>query len=422
MKTIFSKLVLRAFNWIFSCNVELRDIESLKILCKERLHLRNDVVESIKVVIAEGLRIKEEDAGSIKVVVAEGLRIKEEDARSIKVVIAEGLRIKEEDAGSIKVVVAEGLRIKEEDARSIKVVIAEGLRIKEEDAGSIKVVVAEGLRIKEEDAGSIKVVIAEGLRIKEEDAESVKQIINALNANVALAQSMRGGLVQQLDAVALLNRLGDIGDISEGVQLSYAQEGESLILDRFFDFRSDGFFVDVGAHHPKRFSNTYSFYKRGWSGINIDPTPGVKKIFDEIRPRDIFLSAAVSNVEGKQDFYLFSEPALNTFSKSLAEEYQQTGCQLLEVQSIESRRLSSLLDDCHIDRPIDFMSIDVEDHELPVLQSNDWERYRPVVLLVEILNFDLGNPDAYSVHQFILDKGYVLFAKTYNTLFYKDAR
>jgi hypothetical protein len=68
------------------------------------------------------------------------------------------------------------------------------------------------------------------------------------------------------------------------------------------------------------------------------------------------------------------------------------------------------------------MSIDVEDHELPVLHSNDWERFRPRVLLVEILNFDLNTPEAFPVHGYILEKGYVMFAKTFNTLFYKDAR
>jgi hypothetical protein len=50
---------------------------------------------------------------------------------------------------------------------------------------------------------------------------------------------------------------------------SYSQEGEDMILQRMFGEKKHGFYVDVGAHHPRRFSNTYSFYRRGWSGINI---------------------------------------------------------------------------------------------------------------------------------------------------------
>ena len=54
---------------------------------------------------------------------------------------------------------------------------------------------------------------------------------------------------------------------------SYSQEGEDMILRRFLAGQKDGFYVDVGAHHPVRFSNTYYFYKQGWAGINIEPNP-----------------------------------------------------------------------------------------------------------------------------------------------------
>ena len=53
--------------------------------------------------------------------------------------------------------------------------------------------------------------------------------------------------------------------------LSFSQEGEDLILNRFLGKKEKGFYVDIGAHDPKRFSNTNIFYERGWTGINIDP-------------------------------------------------------------------------------------------------------------------------------------------------------
>jgi hypothetical protein len=55
---------------------------------------------------------------------------------------------------------------------------------------------------------------------------------------------------------------------------SYSQEGEDMVLYRTFETVKEGFYVDVGAHHPDRFSNTYKFYKQGWRGINIDAMPG----------------------------------------------------------------------------------------------------------------------------------------------------
>ena len=66
---------------------------------------------------------------------------------------------------------------------------------------------------------------------------------------------------------------------------SYSQEGEDLLVDRFLDCKPLGFYVDVGARRPKRFSNTYRLYRRGWRGLNIDANPGSMAPFRRIRPR-----------------------------------------------------------------------------------------------------------------------------------------
>ncbi len=71
---------------------------------------------------------------------------------------------------------------------------------------------------------------------------------------------------------------------------------------------------------------------------------------------------------------------------------------------------------------IDFMSIDVEGYDLQVLQSNDWSRFRPSCLLVEAFAFDLSNPAACPIHTFLDQYDYGLFAKTFNTVFYRDRR
>lgn len=70
---------------------------------------------------------------------------------------------------------------------------------------------------------------------------------------------------------------------------SYSQEGEDMVLQRIFDGKTNGFYVDVGAHHPFRFSNTYFFYRLGWSGINIEPNPEASDLFQSARRKDINL-------------------------------------------------------------------------------------------------------------------------------------
>ena len=54
------------------------------------------------------------------------------------------------------------------------------------------------------------------------------------------------------------------------VKKSYSQDNEDLFLNEYFEKISNGFYVDIGCHHPKRFSNTYLLYKKGWKGVNID--------------------------------------------------------------------------------------------------------------------------------------------------------
>jgi len=221
-----------------------------------------------------------------------------------------------------------------------------------------------------------------------------------------------------LDLKKSVIRIDDINNLNEG-RLIFSQEGEDLVLFRIFNDQREGFFVDIGAHHPKRFSNTFFLYRLGWRGINIEPNPDVKRLFDDIRPEDINIETAIGNDESESTFYMFQEPALNTFSQSLAEQYERSGQKLMGKKTIKTRKLSSVLDEHVNNRHIDFMSIDVEDYEMSVLESNNWIKYRPKILLIEILDFDVNHPEKYPIHNFVVNKGYSMCAKTYNTVFYK---
>lgn len=75
----------------------------------------------------------------------------------------------------------------------------------------------------------------------------------------------------------------------------YSQDGEELYLRAKFSKAVSGFYVDVGAYHPYRFSNTYWAYKRGWNGINIEPNADAKELFDRVRKRDINLCCGISS-------------------------------------------------------------------------------------------------------------------------------
>ena len=202
--------------------------------------------------------------------------------------------------------------------------------------------------------------------------------------------------------------------------LSYSQEGEDLVLGRIFEFQKKGYFVDVGALHPKRFSNTFRFYRLGWRGINIDAMPGSMTLFQEIRPEDINLEVPVSDKEEALDYYVFNELALNTFSKEMAEERSQKEVYNIEkVVKIQMRTLANILDQ-HLPKgtSIDFLTIDAEGLDFQVLKSNNWEKYRPKVVLIES-ELDVKGMTGSEMDLYLEALDYELYAKTVKTYFYK---
>lgn len=206
---------------------------------------------------------------------------------------------------------------------------------------------------------------------------------------------------------------------------TYSQEGEDMILSRVFESKKTGTFVDVGAHHPMRFSNTLFFYKRGWSGVNIEPNPETIGLFKILRKRDINVQCGIAAKEDKLTYIQFDDPALNTFDRQLADKrVQQTPYKIIAEKEIPVRQLKDVLEQ-HLSpgQAIDFLSIDAEGYDLAVLESNDWEKFRPTLILVEELeSLALDGEKKGKVEQFLSEQGYSLFAKTLNTLFFKDKR
>lgn len=200
----------------------------------------------------------------------------------------------------------------------------------------------------------------------------------------------------------------------------YSQEGEDMILNRIFEGRKSGFYVDVGAHHPFRFSNTYFFYKRGWRGINIDAMPGSMQLFRKFRSKDINLEIPVGRTEDVLTYYSFNEPALNSFSEKISRERNgRNGHFIREEIKLKTSRLSSILDEYLTDKSeIDFLSIDVEGMDFDILKSNDWIKYKPKCILIEVLAGACSDVEASEISLFLRDFGYCVFAKTANTVFF----
>ncbi|WP_419698752.1 FkbM family methyltransferase [Mucilaginibacter sp. NFX135] len=209
--------------------------------------------------------------------------------------------------------------------------------------------------------------------------------------------------------------------LSYGVR-AYSSEGEDLILKRIFDKKQNGVYIDVGAHHPFRVSNTYLLYKQNWTGINIDPMPGSKALFDKHRPKDTNLEIGVSVAKQQLTYSIFNETALNTFSPEKVKEYtQDTKYRVIAEKKIDTWPLADILDKYLAkDVVIDFLTIDAEGLDLEVLRSNNWDKYRPTYVLVESPPSEVFQADSSELYQFMKQIGYGMFAKTYYTYFFKN--
>jgi FkbM family methyltransferase len=188
------------------------------------------------------------------------------------------------------------------------------------------------------------------------------------------------------------------------------QEGENIILERIFAKRYNGFYIDIGAHHPVRFSNTLNLYQKGWTGINIEPNHETIEIFKKMRSRDVNLNIAVSTKKNKCNYYEFKDPALNTTDMKICRMRERQGYRCIEKSIVQTKTLNEiLLQNCK--KNIDLLKIDVEGKELDVLKSNNWERFIPNVIICELINVNLEKLSKNKVYKFLKSKNYLLYCK-----------
>jgi FkbM family methyltransferase len=167
--------------------------------------------------------------------------------------------------------------------------------------------------------------------------------------------------------------------------ISYAQNHEDVLLRRVFPEGTDGFYVDVGANDPVRDSVTKHFYDRGWRGINIEPQTGPYRRLCAERPNDTNLNVGLSDRPTSLELLeCRTNDAISTFAPELARIWREQGMEFVN-RRVPVTTLAHVCNE-HVDRPIDFLKIDVEGHEREVIDGADWTRWRPRVIVIEATN------------------------------------
>ena len=201
-----------------------------------------------------------------------------------------------------------------------------------------------------------------------------------------------------------------INESGQGAAISFSQSGEDMILRHFLREQPKGFFVDIGAHHPVRFSNTFHFYLSGWKGINIDPLPGSMALFNKLRPRDINLEIALGHA-GESVYHIFEEGCYNTFDTEVAKHLVENNISpLISKKTLKKNRLDEILEKHLSSNAIDLLSIDAEGVDVEILETNNWSKFRPKYICAEAHTTDPNRP--MNPCRILEDNGYHVIART----------
>ncbi|MFD2203192.1 FkbM family methyltransferase [Shivajiella indica] len=212
-----------------------------------------------------------------------------------------------------------------------------------------------------------------------------------------------------------LNRLV----LGRSLKYSFAFTGEDRIIESLLKAKItyNGFYVDVGANHPKFLSNTYSLYRKGWRGICIDANKNLIKKYEFFRPKDHAVHALVSDIATSRTFYQVQNNVLSTTDARFLRDFEQEGLEVKE-EVMQSTTLTDILDRYHAPKDFDLLGVDAEEHDLEVLKGMDWNRYRPRLVVVEDETFDFRNRAIHPMVFFMQQKGYDLKGYVLKNLYF----
>lgn len=195
--------------------------------------------------------------------------------------------------------------------------------------------------------------------------------------------------------------------MSDEVFISYAQNGEDVVLWRGLRHVKDGVYIDVGGWDPEVDSVTRALYERGWRGIDIEPVPEFAEKFRQRRTRNEVVEAVVTDADVTEVvLHRFGGTGMSTIDDDHAARHEQAGFSLEDI-TVAARRLDDILTSSALPLgSIHLLKVDVEGAEEQVLRSIDLARWRPWVLVVEATEPNSTNSSHEGWEPSVLSAGY----------------
>ncbi len=187
----------------------------------------------------------------------------------------------------------------------------------------------------------------------------------------------------------------------EGIGVHPLHRIEIGLVRAFFQSQR-GYFVDVGANDPAIGSQTLHLERFGWDGILIEPQPDLAEALRQRRQARVYAVACSSPENAGRSLPLKLAGAYSTLNPLL----RVVTADVAGSIDVPVRTLDALLIEANAPRPIDFLSVDVEGHEIEVLRGFDFARWRPRLVLIEDHVMDRH------LHSYLVAHGYVWIRRT----------
>jgi FkbM family methyltransferase len=202
--------------------------------------------------------------------------------------------------------------------------------------------------------------------------------------------------------------------------LTYAQHGEDLIVANIFALLGveHPSYIDAGASHPLKGSNTALLYSRGSRGIVVEANPALMSLWAEIRPQDLALNLAVAAERGEQTLYRIDEMSgRNTTRADVAQSFvnKYPEFRVQDTITVEATTLNDIVMKHAAGRWPDFLSVDLEGLDYAVLDAADFSGDRPTVICVEWRDVDGGDASE-QILPVLTKRGYFPIFRTWGNL------
>ncbi len=275
------------------------------------------------------------------------------------------------------------------------------------------------------------VAVKENAVAVKENAVAIKELENRLYNSESVNEAYGKTLGEHEEAIYKLtgvvndsvNTLLELknpngkNDLFEG----YSQAGEDAIISfvlSYLENRKQGIsYLDIGCNHYKRLNNTYHFYKKGIRGVLVEANPDFVEEIKANRPGDTVLNVGVGAVSGESMvFYVLNGDGLSSFNKETVDGAlkENPDLEIIKEVPVPIVTVNFIIEQYFYSVPT-ICSIDIEGDELSVLKSINMDKYRPLIYIIETIeyrkNLDLNNKRM-DIIEYMQGKGYQEYAFT----------